>query len=523
MEELGRILIIDDNEDDREFFRRMLSKQRSWKFELYFAATGDEGLALARQAHPDCILLDYSMPGRNGVAVLHDLLAIDRHFPIIMLTGQGNEAVAVEVMKSGALDYLIKGDINTNALVRAIAGATAQKRLAAKLEQHQEALEIFTKAMAHDLKEPLRTIRSFSRIVYDQDDLSGQARECMDYVLKAADHMERLINSVSRYSRLDAYSDVEMQPVELADVVQAAAESIRDVIDSRNAEILFDDLGIVLGDEALLTQLVQNLISNAMRYTTDKVPVVRITTERHGDSLRLIVSDNGPGIAENHREMIFKPFKRLVGRSVEGSGLGLAICRKIAEMHGARISCVDGPDGGAAFVTEFPASRSRGQILERADAIEARAQEIFMRPAEVLLVEDSPADVKLLRIKLMEMDKVHFNLHVVNNGVEAVQWLKACLERNGRPLPDLVLLDINMPIMDGFQTLETIKADPQLKDLSVIMLSTSSEESDIKRARKIGADAYMVKPATGLQLREAIKHTPRIGLVESGEGLRLMV
>jgi FixJ family two-component response regulator len=117
------------------------------------------------QKRPDCVLLDYSLPGRDGVGVLEEILKLDPSANVIMLTGQGSETVAVEVMKGGARDYLTKDMLSSETLHRCIQSAVMHGDLAAKLEQKQQSLEIFTRAMAHDLKEPLRTIKSFSRLL----------------------------------------------------------------------------------------------------------------------------------------------------------------------------------------------------------------------------------------------------------------------------------------------------------------------------------------------------------------------
>ncbi|MDB5524116.1 MAG: sensor histidine kinase/response regulator hybrid protein [Rhizobium sp.] len=522
------ILIIDDSEDDREVFRRMLERGASMPYRVLEAATGEEGITLCRDAGPDCILLDYSLPGRNGVAVLEEIRKFSPFVAAVMLTGQGNEMVAVDVMKAGAQDYFVKGSISQDGLERAIAHAITQQDLASKLEQQRQSLEIFTRAMAHDLKEPLRTIKSFGKIIQDADDLTPDNGALMDYVLKAADNMESLINAISRYTRLESQGRIDPKEVSLVEVLKQVRTNLSRQIESRDAMIIEHDLGIMAGDPSLIAQLLQNLISNAIHYCKDAPPRVMVSMERVDGALLLAVSDNGPGIAPEYREIIFKPFKRLVGREVEGSGLGLAICRRIAELHGAAIRCEDAPGGGTAFVTVFPVQAAPEQIGSDTgtgviiDAQDRPAAQAGGRTADVLLVEDSPADVHLTRLKLMEMEKVHFHLHVSTNGKEALNWLeKRLAERGGLPV-DLVLLDINMPIMDGFQVLDNLGADPRLKAIPVCMLSTSGDENDLRRAHDHGARGYMIKPASRQQLTEALAKIGNLRLVED-QGVTTLV
>ena len=183
-----------------------------------------------------------------------------------------------------------------------------------------------------------------------------------------------------------------------------------------------------MGDGTLLVQMLQNIISNAIKYCETEEPRVRISAQGEDALCRIAIADNGPGIARDHRELIFQPFKRLVGRGIEGTGLGLAICRRIAQLHAGAIWCEDAEGGGTTFIVELPLALPE---TDKAPAGAASPQqsgqraERIGRVAEVLLVEDSPADVQLLKIKLMKREKVTFNLHVASNGREAMQLSKS--------------------------------------------------------------------------------------------------
>jgi len=523
------VLIIDDNIDDREVYRRMLSRVAGTNYVVAEAETGDQGLELAASKRPSCILLDYSLPGRDGLGVLAEILKLDPAANVIMLTGQGNETVAVEVMKNGARDYLTKDALSPETLHRCVQNAVMHGALEKKLEQKRQSLEIFTRAMAHDLKEPLRTIKSFSKILHGSASLPAEDRELLDYILSAADHMEDLIVKVSGFTKLDVSGELELKPVSLAAVLGQVEDNLHQQMESRQATIVSGDLPEVMGDGTLLIQLMQNLISNAIRYCEDQRPQVRVSAAAAGGGLcRLLVSDNGPGIDPDHRELIFQPFKRLVGRGIEGTGLGLAICRRIAQLHGGAIWCEAKAGRGATFVLELPLANSMS--AEAAAQTEPQAvraieqpQEAKGRLAEVLLVEDSPADIQLLKLKLMRREKVSFNLHVATNGREAMRLLEERAIDLSQPPMDLMLLDINMPIMDGFEVLNALSADIRLKQIPVCILSTSSDESDMQRAKELGALAYMIKPPTLQQLEQALADVDSLELQPRGDALVLCV
>lgn len=349
-----RVLIIDDSEDDREAFTRMLSRS-STAYDVVEAASGEEGVRLYRELVPDCVLLDYSLPGRNGVAVLEEIRKTHPFAAAVMLTGQGSETVAVGIMKAGAQDYFTKDNVSPDALERAIANAVGRQELAGKLEHQRQSLEIFSRAMAHDLKEPLRTIRSFGGIILNSASLSDEDRTFMGHVLRAAGNMEELIAAITRYTRLESQGRIVFEPVPMTEAVRQVKQSLLRQIEASGATIREQNLSIIRGDGALLVQLLQNLVSNAIRYCVDKAPVIDVSMADVDAGTELRVADNGPGIAEKYRDEIFKPFKRLVGREVEGSGLGLAICRRIAELHGASIQCREAPGGGALFAFTVPA------------------------------------------------------------------------------------------------------------------------------------------------------------------------
>jgi signal transduction histidine kinase len=518
------VLIIDDNIDDREVYRRMLGRVPGAGYVVFEAENGEEGLALNAQKRPDCVLLDYSLPGRDGVGVLEEILKLDPSANVIMLTGQGSETIAVEVMKGGARDYLTKDMLSTETLHRCIQSAIMHGDMATKLEQKQQSLEIFTRAMAHDLKEPLRTIKSFSRLLQASHSLADEDHDLLRYVLSAADHMEELIVKVSGFSKLEASGDLEVKRVSLSAVIEQVERNLREQIDSRRATMTLGALPDAMGDGTLLVQLLQNVVSNAIKYCDVEIPQVRISAASNGSLCRIAISDNGPGIAPDHRDLIFQPFKRLVGRGIEGTGLGLAICRRIAQLHGGAIWCEGGEDGGTTFIVELPLALPAAAELPvnglNPQRTEQRPEGIG-RVAEVLLVDDSPADVQLLKIKLMKREKVSFNLHVASNGQEAMRLLEARSAGGHDPLIDLMLLDINMPIMDGFEVLDALSADKRLSRIPVCILSTSSDEDDMQRARSLGARAYMVKPPTLQQLQLALEDLGTLDLQPCGDALIL--
>lgn len=519
------VLIIDDSVDDRTLYKRALGKVSAAEYLVDEATEGKAGIARCIERKPDCILLDYSLPGLDGIAVLREIRTHYPHLPIVMLTGQGNESVAVEVMKAGAQDYLIKDSISSLSLHRAISNAMLYCAMEASLEQKRQSLEVFTRAMAHDLKEPVRAIKSFGELLL-KETLTPSGQEYLDFVLKAACNMEALINNVSRYTRLEADNELEMEHVALADVIEQVKTNLYPLIQERKAELIVGGLPHVMGNTSMLTQLMQNLIVNAIQYCVDKVPVITISALVKGSRWHLSIHDNGPGVPEHFRESIFLPFKRLVGREVAGTGLGLAIAKRIAELHDATLYCDSAPGEGAAFVLSIPIREIAPTVnLPKVMSPEAIAVTETNagsqdKLANILLVDDNPLDLKLTTLGLMERDGVRFNYHTAKDGNEALSWIKEHAKAATDNSIDLILLDINMPRMNGFELLMALQEEG-LHHIPVSMLSTSNDVEDIRTAKQLGAAGYMVKPATMHQLQTVLESIPTLQLVNNGTQYQL--
>ncbi|MBP1852014.1 sensor histidine kinase [Rhizobium halophytocola] len=352
MDEPISLLILHPDPHFGLYLEELVEDSPAFRGPIAHANSVEEGLHYCRDFVPDCILVDLSVPHFANIDVVSQLRAIHSSVAIIALTRQSSPTFAVDVMKAGAQDHLLRDAITPDVFTRSITSAVAQRRLTEKLEQQRQSLEIFTRAMAHDLKEPVRTIKSFAGLVQASEDLSAENQELIQFVVRAAHSMETLIDSISRYTRLET-AQISVRSVSAPAILQVAKTNLRQQIESRQAEIIDEGLGTIECDDVLLTQLLQNLLSNAIRHCDDS-PVIRVRTTYTSGACQLLVTDNGPGIATRFLETIFDPFIRLGRREREGAGLGLAICRKIAELHGGTIRCESRPGAGARFITTFP-------------------------------------------------------------------------------------------------------------------------------------------------------------------------
>lgn len=241
----------------------------------------------------------------------------------------------------------------------------ALRAYAARLEALNSELEDFAFIAAHDLQEPLRKIQVFSdRIIgrYDSS-LEGRARDDLKRLASSAGRMQELVEDIRAYSKVTS-SQPFFEKVELKKLVEEAVSDLELRVEETGASIEIGKLHPVESDPHLMRILFQNLLSNALKYRSEKAPVIRICSMELEKDIQVAVEDNGIGFEEKYADLIFKPFKRLHGRhEYEGTGMGLAICRKIAERHGGRIRVESAPGKGTTFKVTLPRERKKQALL----------------------------------------------------------------------------------------------------------------------------------------------------------------
>jgi signal transduction histidine kinase len=353
MAEAAKILLIDDSEDDRMFFRRSLQGIADTGYDVVEASTGEEGLSRTNCEVFACVLLDYSLPGRNGVEILKQIRFTHPFVPVVMLTGLGNEAVAVSAMQEGAQNYLVKGAVTSHTLEHVVNGAMQHCEMQKRITEQREALEIFSRALAHDLKEPMRTMRSMLDVIQEEVKLPDEMITCFQSVQNCATRMTALIDSVRAYTQLGGPQRSVCDDCDVNQLVEVAIENIGQLVRERAAVIKFEPLPRIYVNRTQVIQIFQNLLSNAIRHC-EITPQIDITAIETGKFWQFHVSDNGPGVSGEESEKLFKPFTRFSRQDTQGLGLGLAICKKLMDMHGGRIWCEPPSGGGATFVLSFP-------------------------------------------------------------------------------------------------------------------------------------------------------------------------
>jgi two-component system, sensor histidine kinase and response regulator len=365
-----RIIInVDDNDPARYAKGRILSLAG---FAVYDAANGSEAFSLIAQHNPDLVLLDINLPDISGIEVCRRIKSAPGGGSVIVLQISATARAAphaTEALDSGADCYLaepvdpgvlvatVKALLRLRKAERDLSAANAHLELLNRELQRSNAdLEHFASAASHDLQEPLRTVSSFASLLGKRAlaKLDEDEREYLQHIMEGSRRMRTLIDDLLSYSQVGRRLG-SVEAVDLDKVLTSVLANLREAISGTGAEITHDPLPWVRGDEALLEHLLQNLISNAIKYARPGVtPTIHISSASENGEHIFSVRDNGIGIEDAYLHLIFSPFKRLHGREIPGTGIGLAICRRAIEAHGGRIWVQSSVGQGSNFFFSLP-------------------------------------------------------------------------------------------------------------------------------------------------------------------------
>ena len=254
------------------------------------------------------------------------------------------------------------------------------KRVADELKRSNENLQQFAYAASHDLQEPLRGITGFARLLEKRykGRLDEKADEFIDYIMEDTKRMQRIIQDLLEYSRFGEKGTV-FSLVKCSVALEQAIYNLRSAIEESGVELTYDLLPTVMGDEAQLSRLFQNLIGNAIKFRGKKALKIHITAKQERNEWVFSVNDNGIGIDPTHFERIFAVFQRLYTRQeYEGTGMGLAICKRIVEHHGGRIWVESEQGKGSTFYFTIPIKKPTFKV--EVQQKQKRPQAVFCRP-----------------------------------------------------------------------------------------------------------------------------------------------
>ena len=355
-----RVLLVEDEPADVELALRAL-RQAGFAAKGDVAQTPEEFTDLVRRNSYDVILADYKLPNWSGLESVEILRREGLDIPVMMVSGALGERMAVECIKLGAADYVLKDDLAR--LPESVRRAIREKKLRDENRQsHDELarsnrdLEQFAYVASHDLQEPLRMVATYTQLLAEryQGKLDADADKYIHYAVDGALRMQVLVRDLLAFSRVGRQG-TELAAIDCSRVMETALQNLEAAIQESGARVVYQQLPTVTADGSQLLQVLQNLIANAIKFRGKEPPVIQISCEKKPREWMFAVADNGIGIAPEHAQTIFVIFKRLHTRSeYPGSGIGLSICKKIVEHHGGRIWVESAPGLGCTFYFTLP-------------------------------------------------------------------------------------------------------------------------------------------------------------------------
>ena len=355
------VLIVDHNPHERRIYQRLLRESTRSAFLFSEVGSGAEGIAEFLRSEPDCILLEYQLPDFDGLVFLSKLAEIqtkaNQPMPVVvMLSRHASETIAVEAMKRGAMDYLLKDELTRETLHRSVAVAIEKQSLIARLKEKEREFAHFSYAVAHDLQAPLRRTRSFCTLLVESasQSLQGDEKLYLDLIDQNVAALQQMIHDLLGYYSIDHVNESKSN-VDMQAVVQQAMENLSDYLTERHAQVDILELPPIFGFRSLLVLLFQNLIQNGIKFNRNSVPHIQIDAVISAKYVQYRVRDNGISIDAQQMKRVFKPFERLHTQDeYGGSGLGLAICEKAVKMHDGRIWFDAAQGGGTVFHIRLP-------------------------------------------------------------------------------------------------------------------------------------------------------------------------
>jgi CheY-like chemotaxis protein len=349
----------------------------------------------------------------------------------------------------------------------------------------------FLSRMSHELRTPLNAILGFGQLLERQNPTDVQ-RTRVGHIVSAGRHLLNLINEVLDISRIEAGNmQLSVEPVSLGDALEETLSLMRPLAAERNIDISTpaapDIEFYVSADRQRLKQILLNLLSNAIKYTPIGGRVTISATSSDTGTMRIVVTDSGAGIPAAKLARLFTPFDRLGAEqsTVEGTGLGLALCQRlVSAMHGS-IGVNSSVGRGSTFWIELPIAESPMVRLAAVSRNGAKVHDPAVTRRTVLYIEDNTSNLRLVEQMLKERPEVE-----LISAMKGGEGLDLAREHS----PDLILLDLHLPDIPGWEVLSRLKADPATADIRVVVVSADATEHQRKRLLAAGASSYLTKP-----------------------------
>ncbi len=523
-----RVLLIEDGEDDYVLTRDLFAEFSKGAYTLDRVADYDSALLAFRKCHHDLYLVDYRLGKRNGLELIVESRRLGCTSPSIVLTGQREREIDLQAMQAGAVDYLVKDQLDADTLERAMRYALQQARLEEAIRQANQDLEQrvqdrtaelarvnetlqteiaerkraeealrdadrrkdeFVATLAHELHNPLAPLTAALELFDEATSSPEQLEELRSMMTRQVKYLVRLIEDLLDVSRISLGKlNLRRASINLQEVVDIALDVAEPMIRLARHRLELDlpEQPLTLdGDKVRVAQIISNLLINAAKYTP---PGGRIELKIYRDAQQAVITirDNGVGIPPEMLTKVFELFTQVDSsntRSHGGLGIGLTLVKTLVEMHGGTIIArSQGIGYGSQFIIRLPLAKP-GLLNKPAADIAAVPAKVL--PAYRILIVDDNESAGYLLGRLLQ--KLGQHVHTVTSAAAALEVV-ASLK------PDILISDIAMPLMSGYELASEIRARQEGPQPTLVALTGYGRDTDRQQARDAGFDHHLTKP-----------------------------
>ncbi|HEU0296373.1 MAG TPA: PAS domain S-box protein [Anaerolineales bacterium] len=392
---------------------------------------------------------------------------------------------------------------------------TELNRTNAELEHANRAKDEFLANMSHELRTPLNSILGMaeSLLERERDPVSGRQQKSLQIIVSSGRHLLELINDILDLSKVEAgMFDYYPQIISVDEICRSSLSFVRSQALKKSITLLYDNsdqeaaTSNLSADPRRLKQILVNLLNNAVKFTPEGGQVtLRVQANVEQDVLQFSVIDTGVGIAAEDLRHLFQPFVQLdsaLNRQQEGTGLGLALVQRLTDLHGGSVQVESEPGQGSNFTIILPwkskltvPPETVQTVVENITAEKPASREPSKKQGTILLAEDNMANI----LTIGEYLESHsYEVKIAHDGLEAVQMAEAAN-------PDIILMDIQMPMIDGLEATRRLRATPRFAATPIIALTALAMPGDRERCLEAGATEYMSKPVSLKKLKQTIE------------------